>query len=147
MRTGSGVFFLLLFLSLRAHSAFAEEDPVLFDFMVLRDGQPFGHHLMVIYRKQDRIEVDNKADADVFFGPFRLFIYRYQSHEVWEKGRLRSIVATTNDDGEESSVTAKAEAGGLQGRGPEGQIHIPDDIKPTSRSYSLMSGNWQTGVA
>lgn len=129
----SGLISVLLGWWLASHPVrAAEPPPTVLDFLVLRDGQPFGRHTIRIRRLGDRVEVENTASASVMLGPFTLFTYAYRSHEVWENGRLRSLAAWTNDDGKEVTVKAEVVAGGLRVSGPEGETLLPAGLLPTS---------------
>lgn len=101
-------------------------------FEVMRDGLPFGRHVITIFRDGDRIEVENTAGATVAMGPFVLFRYAYRSREIWEGDQLRRISAWTNDDGKEMSVTAEWDKEGLRMSGPDGQAVLPPSVLPTS---------------
>jgi hypothetical protein len=132
MRPAPRRFMLALIACACVHPARAMADSVVLDFSVLRDGQPFGHHIICIRREPGRTEVENSARAEVTLGPFRLFTYDYDSHEIWEDGHLLSLAARTDDDGDKTRVTAQAEPDGLRVRGPQGEAVLAAGILPTS---------------
>lgn len=81
------------------------------EYTVLRDGKAIGTHAYTIDTNGADTHVQVSTDIQVKV----LFITAYQfthaSKEVWSNGQLVSLKSTTNDDGTDKALTAKAENG------------------------------------
>jgi len=111
------------------------------DFTVLRDGTPIGHHRVLVSHEgeETRVEVDIALNVSLGFIP--LYRYRHQSREVWRNDRLTALDSTTDDNGEQFRVTARAVQAGLQVTAGSQTLVLPDDTVPTSYwNPSLISG-------
>lgn len=104
-----------------------------YDFQVLRDGTPIGHHRVTVRREGARSEVEVDIELRVKAAGF-LTLYRYlhQSREVWEGDRLVSLQSTTDNDGRQEYLNVQAGAGGLQVDGSRYRGVLPADAMPTS---------------
>ncbi len=104
-----------------------------YDFQVLRDGTPIGHHRVTVRREGARSEVAVDIELRVKAAGF-LTLYRYlhQSREIWEGDRLVSLRSTTDNDGRQEYLNARAGAGGLQVDGSRYSGLLPADTMPTS---------------
>ncbi len=104
-----------------------------FDFQVLRNGEPIGHHRVSVRREGLRSEVEVDIELRVKAAGF-LTLYRYlhQSREVWEGDRLVSLSSTTDNDGRQEFLNAQAGADGLQVNGSRHSGLLPADTMPTS---------------
>lgn len=102
-------------------------------FSILRDGSPIGTHTVTFSRDGDGntiAEVAIDIRVRVVFIP--VFRYVHRSREVWRDGRLQALDATTDDDGRQFWVAARATAAGLAVEGSEGRFVAPPDILPAS---------------
>lgn len=104
-----------------------------YDFQVLRDGTPIGHHRVIVRRDGARSEVEVDIELRVKAAGF-LTLYRYlhQSREIWEGDRLVSLRSTTDNDGRQEYLNAQAGADGLQVDGSRYRGVLPADAMPTS---------------
>lgn len=104
-----------------------------YDFLVLRDGKPIGHHRVTVRSEGVRSEVQVDIELRVKAAGF-LTLYRYlhQSREVWEGDRLVSLESTTDNDGRQEYLKAEAGDEGLQVEGSRYRGLLPADAMPTS---------------
>jgi hypothetical protein len=104
-----------------------------YDFQVLRDGTPIGHHRVIVRREGARSEVEVDIELRVKAAGF-LTLYRYLHHsrEIWEDDRLVSLQSTTDNDGRQEYLNAQADAGRLQVDGSRYRGVLPADTMPTS---------------
>lgn len=104
-----------------------------YDFQVLRDGTPIGHHRVTVRREGARSEVAVDIELRVKAAGF-LTLYRYihQSREIWEGDRLVSLQSTTDNDGRQEYLNAQVVADGLQVDGSRYRGVLPADTMPTS---------------
>lgn len=104
-----------------------------YDFLVLREGTPIGHHRVTVRREGQRSEVDVDIELRVKAAGF-LTLYRYlhKSREIWEDDRLVSLQSTTDNDGRQEYLNAQAGADGLKVEGSRYRGVLPADTMPTS---------------
>ncbi len=104
-----------------------------YDFQVLREGSPIGHHRVVVRSEGIRSEVNIDIELRVKAAGF-LTLYRYlhQSREVWEGDRLISLHSTTDNDGRQEYLNAEAGPDGLRVEGSRYRGTLPADAMPTS---------------
>jgi hypothetical protein len=104
-----------------------------YDFLVLRAGKPIGHHRVTVRSQGTRSDVEVDIELRVKAAGF-LTLYRYlhQSREVWEGDRLVSLESSTDNDGSQEYLKAKADDQGLRVEGSGYQGVIPADAMPTS---------------
>jgi hypothetical protein len=104
-----------------------------YEFQVLRNSSPIGHHRVIVRSEGLRSEVDVDIELRVKAAGF-LTLYRYlhQSREIWEGDRLVSLQSTTDNDGRQEYLNAQAGADGLQVDGSGYRGVLPADTMPTS---------------
>lgn len=104
-----------------------------YDFQVLRNGTPIGHHRVTVRSEGQRSEVEVDIELRVTAAGF-LTLYRYlhRSREVWEDDRLVSLQSTTDNDGRQEYLNAQAVADGLQVEGSRYRGLLPAGTMPTS---------------
>jgi hypothetical protein len=104
-----------------------------YNFQVLRNGTPIGHHRVTVRRdgaRSDvRIDIALRVTAA---GVLTLYRYIHNSHEVWDGDRLVSLQSTTDNDGEQQYLNAVAAADGLLVDGSRFRGLLPADTMPTS---------------
>lgn len=102
------------------------------EFLVRRAGDEIGSHRISI--EQDgaltRVQVDIRIEVDVLF--FNAYRYVHRNNEVWRDGRLVSLDATTDNDGEDLFVRGRATEGGFAVTHADGSHVAPADVVPTS---------------
>lgn len=93
---------------------FQAYDGAVIDFGVLRQGKPFGRHVLSFDKLADgTLEVTTDVDLDVKFGPITAFKYRLDATERWVDGQLVGLRGTSNNDGDKGEVSAQAKGGRL----------------------------------
>jgi len=78
------------------------------DFDVFLDQKPIGRHRFEIRGDAGSTQVDSTADLAVRLLGIRAYRYRHRATEHWQAGCLRSIDATTDDNGRHAAVTGVA---------------------------------------
>ena len=78
-----------------------------YDFEVRLDGQPVGTHRFVVEGDAPARTVESTASFDVRFLGFTAYSYRHHASERWQGDCLRSLAATTDDDGRQTAVRAE----------------------------------------
>jgi hypothetical protein len=109
---------------LAPHAAFAET-PAEWRFDVLLDGSPIGSQVFRLTRDGDRsrVEIDASFDVKVLF--FTAYSYRHRNEEVWEGDCLRSMQASTDDNGKLFRVNATSTANGVLVETIDGREQLP----------------------
>lgn len=83
------------------------------EFDVLRNGQPFGRHVVAFRRKGDTLSVETDIDLKVMIGPLTVYHYVHDATETWIGGSLERVEARTKKDGRWRQLAVKAVQGGL----------------------------------
>ncbi len=79
------------------------------DFDVFLDQKPIGTHRFEIRSDSaGGTQVESTADFEVRLLGIRAYRYRHRSSEQWQSGCLRSIEATTDDNGRHAAVAGKS---------------------------------------
>lgn len=83
------------------------------DFVLMRDGESIGHHLIQFKDEGSRLTVtiDVEIGVNVLFVP--IFEFRHKAREIWENGQLIDLESTTHDNGSDHELTVKRTADGL----------------------------------
>jgi hypothetical protein len=79
-----------------------------YDFQVLLDGKPIGEHSFIVGGPPEARTVVSDARFTVKLMGLTVYRYTHRAEEQWRGNCLRSLVATTDDDGTPSRVTAEA---------------------------------------
>ena len=116
-----------------ALSPWQPEDEAVISFDVLRNGRPFGEHILTFERfSEDHFTVETKVDLRAGLGPVTLFRYRLRSREVWRGGDLVELSGSTSSDGKKKHVEARLQNGVLEVNGSNYIGSAPADIIPSS---------------
>jgi hypothetical protein len=102
------------------------------EFEVLRNGQPFGRHSVVVSESAGRITARSAVDLRVAAGPVTLFRYEHDCVETWREGALAALECATLKEGRRLSVRATQAGDQLIVNGTAGDIQLPADVRPTS---------------
>jgi Family of unknown function (DUF6134) len=83
-------------------------------FTIYVDGKQAGQYRMAIEKQKDgTLNMTGRANVAVKI-ILRQYIYTFDGREVWKDGRLLRLQSTSNDDGKQFQVDAKAVDQGLQ---------------------------------
>lgn len=114
-------------------SSWTASDGAVIDFSVLRNGKPFGQHVLTFDRDESgELKVTSDVDLEVKIGPFTAFKYRLDSVERWEDGQLISLTASSNNDGRKGTVSAQAEDDALVVESTKFEGELPLSTIPSS---------------
>ena len=95
-----------------------------FDFQVLLDDKPIGEHRFTVGGPPEARTVLSDARFAVKLMGLTVYRYTHRAEEQWRGNCLRSLVASTDDDGTASRVTAEAAGDALKVVTPEGAQSI-----------------------
>jgi hypothetical protein len=109
-------------------------------FDVERDGNVVGEHVVTFTRTDNGVRADSRADVDVELLFVSAYRFRYQARELWTDGELRSIEASTNDNGDYNRVEAVRDANGLQVSSTRGRYEAPDIVPTSHWNAALLQG-------
>jgi|CXWL01.1.fsa_nt_gi hypothetical protein len=102
------------------------------EFEVLRNGQPFGRHVVQVRESGGRFSVESRADLRAVVGPVTVFRYEHACTETWDAGALAALTCSTLRNGRRTRVEAVSEGGGLRVAGARGETEFPSSALPTS---------------
>lgn len=128
---GGGLAFVTLPLMARFSAGAIPESGVT-RFAVNRNGNPLGSHVLTFRPDGDDLHVRVEIDFRVGIGPISFFRYQHRNDEIWRGNRLLSLDSTTDDDGDQYRVTARAEGDKLLVDGTPGRLVLPGDTLSTS---------------
>lgn len=95
-----------------------------FDFQVLLDDKPIGTHRFTVGGLPEARTVSSDARFAVKLMGLTVYRYTHRAEEQWRGNCLRSLVASTDDDGTQSRVAADAAGDALKVAMPEGTLSI-----------------------
>jgi len=103
-------------------------------FDVVRDGDVVGRHRATFRRDGDTLTVDSRMSLEIGFLGLALFTYDYSSTGTWRDGRLISLNARTDEDGDVRTVAARwaADQGRFLVEGSKGSQSAPHPVVPTN---------------
>ncbi|MBI1340905.1 hypothetical protein GC169_11960 [bacterium] len=101
-------------------------------FKVLRNGQPFGGHVVAFQVRGDELVVETGVDLKAKIGPITAYHYAQTSREVWKDRKLLSLDARTKRGGKWYEVSARATLEGVRIAGSAFKGMAPADIIPSS---------------
>jgi hypothetical protein len=99
---------------------------------VLRNSEKVGHHVVEFRATVDGLQVESRSDVEVKLLFLTAYSFRYQSIEHWRGGKLISLNAATNDDGELRRVEARREGATLEVRTGTGEWQATPQLWPTT---------------
>lgn len=113
-------------------------------FGAYRNGDHIGEHHLTFAAASGRLQVAIDIRFAVKFALLTVYSYRHQSRETWRDGRLVALAATTDDDGERSTVRARADGEWLVVEAGGGSRKLPADLLPTSywHESTIARGQW-----
>lgn len=102
------------------------------EFEVLRNGQPFGRHAVTVTRRGDELVARTEVALRVAAGPVTLFRYEHECTETWSRQNLSGLDCATLRDGRRILVRAASRNGALHVAGANGDLVLPQEMRPTS---------------
>jgi hypothetical protein len=105
------------------------------EFEVLRNGAPFGVHIVEVTGAAGRFEAVSNVDLQVKLGPITAFRLEQTCTESWRAGALAALRCSTLKDGRRIEITGTREEGALNvriGRSSEDVERFALDAAPTS---------------
>lgn len=102
------------------------------EFEVLRNGQPFGRHVITVSGAGDSLTAQSLLTMSAGVGPLTVFRYEQSCTETWTAGALAGLRCSTLKDGRRLRVSAEREQDVLHVSGARGQTTFPLGTFPTS---------------
>lgn len=102
------------------------------EFEVLRNGQPFGRHTIVVSGTEGSLRAQSRVSMRVDAGPITVFRLEQTCSETWSGGSLAGLSCSTLKDGRRTQVRAERQNNRLLVRGAEGQHVMPLSALPAS---------------
>lgn len=101
-------------------------------FEVLRNGEPFGAHTIVVTGDGESLTARTEIRLRVAAGPLTFFRYEQDCTESWRGGALASLECSTLKEGRRTRVRATRDATGLIVDGAEGPVRFAAGAMPSS---------------
>ena len=111
-------------------------DKIAFD--VFRKGSPVGTHEVTFRRDGTDIIAETRFEVSIKILVIPVYSYLYTSKERWRDGKLISLTAETNDNGDISDLQVARINDSLVLTGTGGEFTAPENIYPTT--------HWNSGV-
>ncbi len=102
---------------------------------IRREGSVIGQHVIAFNQHDGRWQVDIASEVAIKLAFITVFRFTYRSDETWTDGRLTTLLADTDDDGERTRVAGVAQGDALKISGSGG-----DWIAPRG---SFATSHWQ----
>ena len=107
---------------------------------IFRDGEPVGSHRIDFTRDGDSLAVESRSEIAVQVLFLTAYNFSYLARSRWQDGKLLTLDATTDDDGERSVVRVAPAEDDLVATGPSGESSIAP-TQPLSEHW------WQRFIA
>ncbi len=85
-----------------------------YNYVVLRDGEPIGTHIVTVSPEGRDFKIEAKTDLAVKFGPLTLFRLEHHRREMWRDGELESMTAHTDKNGDIYDIAITREPQGYK---------------------------------
>lgn len=106
-------------------------DEIRFD--VLRQGKPFGSHVVRFDVSPDgTIEAHTEVKLRAGLGPIPLYRYDLKATERWRQGRLIELEGKVDKDGKKGEVTAESDGNVIDVEGTAFEGNVPATTVPAS---------------
>jgi hypothetical protein len=116
-------------------------------FKLIRHGTAIGNHTLDFSVEGDTLTVRIMAEVLYMFGPIPLVHYVHRNTEVWHGGKLFSLDAQTNRNGNMLHMSAHRTPAGLLVEGTNASPYIaPEDALPTTYWNARMLSAPMIGV-
>lgn len=116
-------------------------DKIIFD--VFRKGSRVGTHEMTFSRDDEYIIAKTRFEVSIKILVVPVYSYLYISKERWRDGKLISLSAETNDNGDLSDLNVTRQNGALTLTGSGGEYVASGDLYPTTHWNSGAIGSTQ----
>jgi len=100
-------------------------------YTVLRDGKTIGTHDVTVEGKGEMTQVRVNTDIEIKVLFVTAYKFKHKSQEIWAGGKLVSLTSTTDDDGTDKKLTARA---------ANGRITVDSVVKGQDRRQNADAG-------
>lgn len=104
------------------------------DYVIKRDGDPIGTHVVTFKRDNDDLLVDTRIKVAVRMLFITVYRYEKSARETWRDGRIIAYRADTDDNGDPIKGRVVLTSEGLAAEGPKGKTIAPPG--------TMISGYW-----
>lgn len=123
---------LLLALLTTSSDSFAFKQTA-YEFDILRDGAPVGHHDLRVSHSENETRVLASSWIEVTFLGFTVYRMRYNAEEVWDLEGIRSMAVSVDDDGKSYRIDGQRRGGRFHWKTSEGDENaLPLPVFPTN---------------
>lgn len=126
------VLFALAAFCLAGEAAASPTEPGRIEFEVLRNGQPFGRHVVSVSGTGDELRAQNQVVLRAGVGPVTVFRYEQSCAEIWRGGVLVGLDCVTLKEGRRTQVRAELREGRLRVAGAGEARFFPLGAFPTT---------------
>lgn len=123
---------LLLAFTAASPAIAAPSAPGRLEFEVVRNGEPFGRHVVTVRGAGGNFSVESQASLSANVGPLTVFRYEHACSETWEAGTLAGLTCTTLRDGRRTRVVARRAGDALVVSGGGNETSFDLGALPTS---------------
>lgn len=102
------------------------------EFDVLRNGQPFGTHTIVVSGTDENLRAQSRVALRASAGPITVFRLEQTCSETWIDGALAGLMCSTLKDGRRTQVRAQRRNNRLVVHGVDGEHVLPITAFPAS---------------
>lgn len=121
---------LLALISIPSYAGIPQSNEIVFD--ILRNGKPFGSHVLTFDKSGDEVQVNVDIEMKYKLGPLTLFKYEHDNTEIWKDGLLQRVETKTNDDGKDLWLKASYDDGNINITSSSGEYTGTKDLMTTS---------------
>lgn len=113
-------------------------------FDIMRNGAAIGTHTFHFNKSSDQTEVRIKTDIDFRLLFIPIYKFEHESLEVWQNGRLTSLVSNTNENGTPVKLEVHHDEDSLMVMAEDGNLHVDREIIPASLWNHLVLNRTET---
>lgn len=111
-------------------------------FDVKRNGSLIGEHQIITTGTDEKFQAHTHIEFRVGFGPVTFYRYDHDIKEIWNKGRLQQLIASTNRNGRKTDLNFTLEDNNFKGS-VNGQTTTRPYILPTAYWNMALPGSQQ----
>lgn len=101
-------------------------------FRIMREGSAIGTHTVTLTETAGGLTARTLVAIQVKLMGITVFRLTHDFTEVWSGGRLASVTSRHDRNGTVTTMSARAEPGGLLVQGPAGAARLPAEASPLS---------------
>jgi len=108
-------------------------------YVIRRNGKRIGKHTVKFEQIDNTLTVKVESDIKVTVLKIPVYTFRYTATELWRDSTLRSVVATTTENGESNTVTF--DASNSEQRSTFASNHWHPGVLESKHVFNTLTGN------